>query len=308
MMDTLVEWRNVTCSYNGQPALRDVSLHIHRGQLAGIVGPSGAGKTTLLRTLLGTVALVAGEVRIAGKLSKEEGKKGKRQKGKWGPFSLSPFLPFSLSLHVGYVPQLETVDWNFPVTVEEVVLMGRTMHSGPWPWASRRDRQRAAELLEQLGIGGLQNRHIRDLSGGQQQRVFLARALIAGPDILVLDEPTAGADVKTRDDILHLLADLNRQGITILLTTHDLNAVAAHLPWVICLNETVIAEGRPDDVFREGILNRTFRADLMVVRQNGLVFVVDRPHDHGWGELHPPGSQPHPHPMHEKAGIDGRLT
>ena len=263
MRESLIEWRNVTCGYGGQPVLRDVSLRIHRGQFAGIVGPSGAGKTTLLRTLLGTVELASGEVRVAGRS-----------------------LNGQPSIKVGYVPQLETVDWNFPVTVEEVVLMGRTMHSGPWPWTSRRDRQRAAALLEQLGIAGLQKRHIRDLSGGQQQRVFLARALIAEPDILVLDEPTTGVDVKTRDDILHLLAELNRRGITILLTTHDLNAVAAHLPWVICLNETVIAEGRPDDVFREDVLNRTFRADLMVIRQNGLLFVVDRPHDHGWSELY----------------------
>jgi zinc/manganese transport system ATP-binding protein/zinc transport system ATP-binding protein len=305
-----------------------VSLHIHRGQFAGIVGPSGAGKTTLLRTILGSVEPVAGEIRIAGKPSngrwkiedrrsriEDSGSKIEDGRSRIEDRGCSAILdprssildPRSLgyardkpSIEVGYVPQLETVDWNFPVTVEEVVLMGRTMQSGPWPWVSRWDRQRVAELLEQLGIGGLQNRHIRDLSGGQQQRIFLARALIAEPDLLILDEPTAGVDVKTRDDILHLLTELNHQGITVLLTTHDLNTVAAHLPWVICLNQTVIAEGRPDDVFHEEILNRTFRADLMVVRQNGLLFVVDRPHDHAWGDLHPPGSQPHPHPIRER--------
>lgn len=287
-METLVEWRNVTCGFGGPPVLRDVSLHIHRGQFAGIVGPSGAGKTTLLRTILGTVEPFAGEIYVAGKPVKGEAKRGVGR--------------------VGYVPQLETVDWSFPVTVEEVVLMGRTMQSGPWPWASRQDRRRATAVLGQLGIGGLQKRHIRDLSGGQQQRVFLARALIAEPDILILDEPTAGVDVKTRDDILHLLADLSQQGITVLLTTHDLNAVAAHLPWVICLNQTVIAEGRPDDIFQDGILNRTFRADLMVMRPNGLLFVVDRPHDHGWGELYPPGLQPHPHPALERTRIDERVA
>lgn len=281
-METIVEWRKVTCGYGGEAVLREVSLHLHQGQFAGIVGPSGAGKTTLLRTLLGTVEMSSGEIWVAGR-----------------PLNGRP------PVRIGYVPQLETVDWNFPVTVEEVVLMGRTMQAGPWPWVSRRERERVAELLDRLGIGGLQRRHIRDLSGGQQQRVFLARALIAEPDILVLDEPTTGVDVKTRDDILHLLADLNRRGMTILLTTHDLNAVAAHLPWVICLNETVIAEGRPDDVFQEEILNRTFRADLMVVRQNGLLFVVDRPHDHGWSALHPPGSQPHPHVTREEVVSDG---
>ena len=282
-METIVEWRNVTCGYGGAPVLREVSLRLRRGQFAGVVGPSGAGKTTLLRTLLGRVEMAGGEIWIGGR-----------------PFNGRP------PLRIGYVPQLETVDWNFPVTVEEVVLMGRTMQAGPWPWVSRRERQQVAELLDQLGIGGLQRRHIRDLSGGQQQRVFLARALIAAPDLLVLDEPTAGVDVKTRDDILHLLADLNHRGMTILLTTHDLNAVAAHLPWVICLNETVIAEGRPDDVFQEEILNRTFRADLMVVRQNGLLFVVDRPHDHGWSALHPAEAQAHPHARHAGVVSDGR--
>ena len=133
---------------------------------------------------------------------------------------------------MAYVPQVETVDWNFPVTVEQVVLMGRVRKSGIWPWPTSEDKAPWRAVLERLEIADLARRHIRNLSGGQQQRVFLARALISQPDLLVLDEPTSGVDMRTAENVLHLLADLNRSGITILMTTHDLNAAAAHVPWV----------------------------------------------------------------------------
>jgi zinc/manganese transport system ATP-binding protein/zinc transport system ATP-binding protein len=176
---------------------------------------------------------------------------------------------------VGWVPQLETVDWNFPATVREVVLMGN-WSSRPWrAWATTAERRAVDRLLDRLGIDGLGRRHIRELSGGQQQRVFLARAMIGEPALLLLDEPTSGVDLKTRDDILHLLADLNGEGMTIVLTTHELNTVAAHLPWVVCVNRRVIAEGDPDEIFTAAILGRTYGAELRVVRQDGVVLVAD---------------------------------
>ena len=196
---------------------------------------------------------------------------------------------------VGYVPQLETVNWNFPVTVEQVVLMGRVQRSGIWPWPNAETRRRAHEALERLGIGQLANRHIRDLSGGQQQRVFLARALIAEPDLLILDEPTTGVDMRTAENVLRMLADLNQQGITILMTTHDLNAAAAHLPWVICLNRRVVAQGTPEDVFTVETLNETYQGDMMVIRQDGMLFVQQKPHGHTYRDLLPnpvPGEVP----------------
>ena len=174
------------------------------------------------------------------------------------------------------MPQLETIDWSFPVTVEQVVLMGLAAESGPFPWARKADRRRMHDLLERLGIAECAKRHIRDLSGGQQQRVFLARALIRTPELLLLDEPTSGADIKTRHEVLHLLHDLNREGIAVLLTTHDLNSVAAHLPWVICLNKRIVAQGTPDDVFTPEILGRTYGAEMVVVRQGDLILVSDR--------------------------------
>jgi len=167
------------------------------------------------------------------------------------------------------------VDWNFPATVREVVLMGRWSNRSWIPWPSRSDQAQVEGLLERLGIGGLGDRHIRSLSGGQQQRVFLARAMVSGPDLLLLDEPTSGVDIKTRDDILHLLADLNQDGVTIVLTTHEINSVAAHLPWVVCVNGRIIAEGDPDAIFTSEILGKTYGADLRVVRQEGALLVAD---------------------------------
>ncbi|MBA3449782.1 MAG: ATP-binding cassette domain-containing protein, partial [Chloroflexia bacterium] len=160
--------------------------------------------------------------------------------------------------------------------------------------------------LERLGLAGLGRRHIRDLSGGQQQRVFLARALIGAPDLLILDEPTASVDVKTRDDILHLLAELNRQGVTVVLTTHELNAVAAHLPYVVCVNGGVVAQGSPLDIFTAPILSRTFGAEMRVIRdeQTGGLLIAEA----GW---HGPFAEPrfqhaHLHDegiAHERAGL-----
>jgi len=252
LAEPLVRFENVSAGYEAEPVLRDVNLTINRGAFVGIVGPSGAGKTTLLRAIVGGVPKVRGRV-IVGHHEEASG----------------------VAHHVGWVPQLETVDWNFPATVREVVLMGRWSNH-PWrPWTSKADNHLVEGLLERLGIGGLGDRHIRGLSGGQQQRVFLARAMVGGPDLLLLDEPTSGVDIKTRDDILHLLADLNRDGMTIVLTTHELNSVAAHLPWVVCVNRRVIAEGDPDEIFSSDVLGRTYGAELRVVRQEGTLLVAD---------------------------------
>jgi zinc/manganese transport system ATP-binding protein/zinc transport system ATP-binding protein len=221
-----------------------------------MIGPSGAGKTTLLRSMLGLVPRVDGDVTVGGR-------------------AVIPGRPPS---GVGYVPQVETVDWGFPVTVENVVLMGMVGRMGPWPWPSRADRREVGAILERLGIGKLGGRHIRDLSGGQQQRTFLARALIGRPRLLFLDEPTASVDIKTRDDILHFLAHLNRdEAVTIVMTTHELNTVASHLPWVVCVNAGVVAQGPPATVFTAPILSRTFGTEMRVVRdlETGNLLVAE---------------------------------
>jgi zinc/manganese transport system ATP-binding protein/zinc transport system ATP-binding protein len=270
-MQPIVDIRHVTFGYAAVPVLDDVSLHLHGGQFAALVGPSGAGKTSLLKLLLGSLRASHGTITVSG------------QRVDGNPAS-----------RVAYVPQVETVDWNFPVTVEQVVLMGRVRKSGIWPWPTNDDKCAARAVLDRLEIADLARRHIRDLSGGQQQRVFLARALISQPDLLVLDEPTSGVDMRTAENVLHLLADLNRTGITVLMTTHDLNAAAAHVPWVICLNRTVIAEGPPELVFTEETLNRTYNGDMVVVRQDGLLLIHQRPHPHTHRDLLPNPVLGHP--------------
>jgi zinc/manganese transport system ATP-binding protein len=253
MSDPAIELRAATLSYYGAPAVADASLRVEPGAFTGIVGPSGAGKTTILRALLGAVPGVRGEVRVLGR-------------------AVTPGHP---PPGVGYVPQIQTVDWNFPITVNEVVLLGRAMRTGPWPWPRARDKEDVARVLDRLGVGELGRRHIRELSGGQQQRVFLARALIAEPRVLLLDEPTSGVDIKTRDEVLHLLGEINAGGVTIVLTTHELNAVAAHLPEVICVNRGIVAQGPPEQVFTPQTLRATYGAEMQVVRQDGLLLVAD---------------------------------
>jgi zinc/manganese transport system ATP-binding protein/zinc transport system ATP-binding protein len=249
-----VRLENVSAGYQRDVVLDEVSLSVQAGDFVGLLGPSGSGKTTLLRTILGGARVFHGIVTIEGHdiLQKRA--------------------------RVGYVPQLETVDWNFPVTVEEAVLMGCARDGGFYPWTRRADRDRAREIMLRLGIEELAKRHIRQLSGGQQQRVFLARALVSEPRLLLLDEPTSGVDIKTRDEVLHLLDELNHQGITIVLTTHELNAVAAHLPWVICVNRRIIAEGPPAEVFTPEILSRTYGAEMPVVQYRGMTLVAETPH------------------------------
>ncbi len=253
MHEPLVSLDRVTAGYGGDAVLEDLSLGVGAAELVGVVGPSGSGKTTLLRLLTGQLAPYAGSVTVHG----------------------SPLQRRRAPASVGYVPQVDTVDWDFPLTVEQAVLLGTAADSPRLPWFSRRERHRARALLDRLGLEGLGRRHIRELSGGQQQRMFLARALLRRCELILLDEPTSGVDLATRHDVLHLLADLNREGLAILLTTHDLNWVASHLPRIVCLNETIIADGAPAHVLTPEVLMLTYGAPMRVLHDGGTVVVVD---------------------------------
>jgi zinc/manganese transport system ATP-binding protein len=240
----LIEVRQVSFGYDRSPVLLDVSYAVHPGDFTGIVGPSGSGKTSLLKVLLGKARPQAGSVQ--------------RRPG----------------IAVSYVPQLETVNWSFPVTVAECVLMSRATRR-LLPWATREEKADVALVLDRLGIGDLAGRHIRELSGGQQQRMFIARALLRRPQLLLLDEPTSGVDIGTRHEVLHLLDDLNREGLAIVLTTHDLNGMAAHLPHLVALHRRVLAAGAPHEVIVPEVLEQTFGARMEVLQHLGMPVVVD---------------------------------
>ena len=294
--EPIVEIKAVTCGYEKQQVLTDVSLTIMPGDFVGLLGPSGSGKTTLLRTVLGAVDLYEGEVLVNGVATAK-----KRPR-------------------VGYVPQLETIDWNFPVTVQEVVMMGRTMENKLFPWYRKEEKDLAAEMMSRLGILDLADRHIRELSGGQQQRVFLARALISSPQLLLLDEPTSGVDIKTRDDVMHLLHDLNHDGVTIIITTHEINAVAVHLPWIVCLAGRILAEGPPSEVITTEVLRLTYGAEMPVIHYEGMTIVAESPHSYGRNgdsdgkaslppvHVHEPGGNPEDEAIHVREhGFDPEI-
>jgi ABC-type Mn2+/Zn2+ transport system ATPase subunit len=241
----LIRLERVTCTYGHDPVLVNVDLAVPQGDFVGVVGPSGSGKSTLLKAIAGSVRPIAGRVRRHHDIA------------------------------IGYVPQVETVNWYFPVTVREAVLMAR-VNGRTLPWSSRSERRDADEVLDRLGMVGLGDRHIRELSGGQQQRVFVARALLRRPRLLLLDEPTSGVDVRTRHDVMHLIHDLHHDGLAIVLTTHDLNGIAAHLPEIVCLNREVIASGSPRRVIMPEVLERTYGAPLEVLSHGGMPVVVEQ--------------------------------
>lgn len=244
-MTPLVALRGVTVTYGEVPALESATLNITAGDYVAIVGPSGSGKTTLLKTIAGGVRPTEGDVRMMR------------------------------GLRLGYVPQVDHIDPYFPVTVMETVMMA-SRRTRLWPAPSKTEMARMESILRRLDLEGVASRHIRELSGGQRQRVFIARALMDSPHLLLLDEPTSGVDVATRHEVLHLLHDLNHDDkIAVVLTTHDLNGIAAHMHDVVCLNQKIIAAGAPDAILTPEVLEATYGAPMDVLRHGGMPVVVE---------------------------------
>jgi ABC-type Mn2+/Zn2+ transport system ATPase subunit len=226
--------RDLSVSYGAHPVLEGVTFALPAGRLVGIIGPNGAGKTTLLKAMLGLVAPDTGTVAFAGqKLARRSGR-------------------------AAYVPQRDAINWRFPATVADVVLMGRYGQLG---WLRRpgpRDRAIALACLAQVGMEGYASQPIAQLSGGQQQRVFLARALAQEPDVLLLDEPMSGVDAPTQESILAFLGALAAQGKTLLLTTHDLRCNMDHFDGLLALNRRLVALGPVSEVLRPAVLTATY--------------------------------------------------
>ena len=225
---------NITVAYNGRPALQDVSFQVLQGARVAVVGPNGAGKSTLFKALVGLLSLKHGQILVHGS---------------------------SLGNHkecVAYVPQREEVDWKFPVTVKDVVMMGRYGNLGWMRLPGTYDHAVVARCLAQMGVAPLEHAPIGELSGGQQQRVFLARALAQEPHILLMDEPFTGVDVSTQDATLTLLDQLREQNVTLMVSTHDLNLAMNRFDLVLLINHRVIAFGTPAQVFTPAHIHQAF--------------------------------------------------
>ena len=238
-----LEVTDLTVAYQEKPVLWDVDLEVPGGTLLAIVGPNGAGKTTLLRSILGLVRTAAGQVLIYGK-----------------PYAQQRDL-------VGYVPQRGSVDWDFPTTVLDVVMMGRY---GSLGWLRRpgsRERGLALGSLERVGMADFADRQISQLSGGQQQRVFLARALVQDAQIYFMDEPFQGVDATTERAIVLLLQELRRQDKTVIVVHHDLQTVPEYFDWVTLLNVRRIASGPVEQVFTEENLRLTYGGRVAFLRE-----------------------------------------
>ena len=220
-----VELRAVTVRYGSILALEGVDLEVCPGQALGIIGPNGSGKSTLLKTIAGLLAPSSGSVRVFGVAPKE----------------LDPGT-------IGYVPQIEDVDWTFPVSVRDVVAMGRFPRLGPFARMTSRDRQRVAEALEDLGLSDLAERHISELSGGQRQRAFVARALAQEPRLLLLDEPATGVDAATENALLRIVRELVGGGMPVVMTTHDLDRAPEWFDRLAVVDRRVVAAGDPREI------------------------------------------------------------
>lgn len=246
-----IELNHVSVSFDTTQALDDVSLRLSRGDQVAVVGPNGAGKSTLFNVIAGVVRPDHGRVDVYG-----------TQPG--------------AHICVGYVPQRTRVDWKFPVTVSDVVMMGRVGKIGLFRWPTRRDRQMVAAALERVGMADLAARQIGELSGGQQQRVFLARSIAQEAELLLMDEPLTGLDLPSQRAILALLADLRQQGVTVLVATHDLSQASEQFPLVILLNRRLIAFGSPMQVLTAANLTAAFGGHVHVVHtQEGDLLLTD---------------------------------
>ena len=236
----VIEVEHLTVSYHAKPALLDVSVRIEKDQLVGVIGPNGAGKSTFIKAILGFIKPDVGTVRI-------NGRSAQKAKGE-----------------VAYVPQRGAVDWDFPITVEEVALMGRYQQIPWYTSPSSKDRDAALEALKMVRMEDFAQRQIGELSGGQQQRVFLARALAQGSDILLLDEPFAGVDAATERAILDVLERAKQAGKTLVVVHHDLSTAAEYFDKLILIKQRLYAYGPPRLVLREDLLSKVYEGRLRI--------------------------------------------
>lgn len=245
--------------YDGRNALENITFHLHEGERVAVVGPNGAGKSTLFKVVAGVLQPTSGEVKIYGSMPNKH-------------------------VCIGYIPQRSHVDWNFPVTVADVVMMGRSAKLGPFNWPHKKDWDFVNHALETVEISNLASRQISQLSGGQQQRMFIARALAQESELMLMDEPLTGLDTPAQEGILNLLDRLKQEKVTVMVATHDLDQAASHFDRIMLLNHRMIAFGEPGRVLQTEKLLQAYGGRLRAT-ENGNVLTVDdccddEDHDH----------------------------
>jgi manganese/zinc/iron transport system ATP- binding protein len=245
MNNVAIEAHNLTVSYNRRPVLWNVDFELPEGQIIGIIGPNGSGKTTLLKAIMDLVPKSSGYVKLFDQSIDE------------------------VRERISYVPQRETVDWDFPASVMDVVLMGRYRKGNLMKRLNKQDHELAIEALEKVNILEFSNRQINQLSGGQQQRVFIARSLAQGADLYIMDEPFVGVDAATEAAILNLLQDMRKRGKTVVVVHHDLQTAKAYFDWIVLLNTRLVASGPKEEIFKESLLQEAYGGRLNVLSKVG---------------------------------------
>jgi len=242
-----LEVEHIFVGYDGKTVLEDLTFQVPHGKRVAVVGPNGAGKSTLFKALVGLIPLRNGNIHIHGR-------------------------PLGDHQHcVAYVPQREEVDWHFPLSVSDVVMMGRYGRQGWLGYPSRQDREIIFHCMEQMGVSDLAKNSIRELSGGQQQRIFLARALAQEPHILLMDEPFSGIDTPTQETTLSILEELKQVNVTVLVSTHDLSMASQKFETTLLINRRLIAYGTADRVFTQENIQQAFGTRLLMM--NGAAFI-----------------------------------
>ncbi|NWG34767.1 MAG: metal ABC transporter ATP-binding protein [Chloroflexi bacterium] len=246
----ILDVRHLNVRYNGYTALENITFHLHAGERVAVVGPNGAGKSTLLKVVAGVLQPSSGDVTIFGS------RPGRH-------------------VCIAYIPQRSQVDWGFPVSVADVVMMGRSAKLGPLNWPRKRDWEFVQHALETVQISDLASRQISQLSGGQQQRMFIARALAQEAELMLMDEPLTGLDTPSQEGLLDLLDTLREQNVTVMVATHDLEQAASHFDRIMLLNHRMVAFGEPHIALQTGNLLKAYGGRLRTTEDGNIVAVDD---------------------------------
>jgi manganese/iron transport system ATP-binding protein len=246
----ILEVQNLSVRYDGRNALEDVTFHLHAGERVAVVGPNGAGKSTLFKVVAGVLPPTSGTVTISGSRP-------------------------TTHVCIGYVPQRSHVDWDFPVSVADVVMMGRSAVLGAFRWPTKRDWDFVRGALDTVELSDLRTRQIGELSGGQQQRMFIARALAQEAELMLMDEPLSGLDLPSQEGILNLLDKLQQQNVTVMVATHDLDQAEKYFDRVMLLNRKLLGFGKSSEVLKPEILLKAYGNRLRMVDANGNLMAVD---------------------------------